>query len=462
MPSVFAPGDPVPVPAGREYVPQNCDCGKCANSIAPPVIEPSCGCQPSCGTGIATCAPCNGCYDPCCSCGGCGVVLRDTLQELLPCDKCGCSCCTCGGPWRLFPTFGDEGGIQLYGWLNGGGTAGSHNTRHNGPIAFNDRNEMQLNQAYAVLERKIGNRSGWDLGGRVDFLYGTDYIFTQTTGLERQPNDAPRWNRHNQYGIANPQAYLEVGVNDISMKIGHFYTLLGYESVMAPQNFFRSHSYTMMYGEPFTHAGMLMSFKYSDDMMLHSGVVNGWDRLDGVTDKAAYLGGFNYSPAGAVYDLAFSFISGDEQNALGGQTARTLYSLVMNLQLTDNFSYVLQHDHGWQDDFFNPGQNAEWYGINQYLFYDVNDCWTLGGRFEWFRDDDGVRVTGVRPTNPYQGGSAGNFFQTSMGVNYRPTNNLVVRPEIRWDWFDGIGTLPFDGNRRASQFTGGFDVIWQW
>ena len=49
---------------------------------------------------------------------------------------------------------------------------------------------------------------------------------------------------------------------------------------------------------------------------------------------------------------------------------------------------------------------AEWYGINQYLFYKLNCCWTAGSRFEWFRDDDGFVVTGLRPGNPL----VGNFF----------------------------------------------------
>ena len=54
-----------------------------------------------------------------------------------------------------------------------------------------------------------------------------------------------------------PQAYAEVGYNDLTVKVGHFYTIIGYEVVPAPDNFFYSHAYTMQYGEPFTHTGML-------------------------------------------------------------------------------------------------------------------------------------------------------------------------------------------------------------
>jgi hypothetical protein len=55
-----------------------------------------------------------------------------------------------------------------------------------------------------------------------------------------------------------PQAYVETNLpigKGLSVKVGHFYTLLGYEVVTAPDNFFYSHSYSMQYGEPFTHWG---------------------------------------------------------------------------------------------------------------------------------------------------------------------------------------------------------------
>jgi len=49
-------------------------------------------------------------------------------------------------------------------------------------------------------------------------------------------------------------------------------------------------------------------------------------------------------------------------------------------------------------------------------------------------------------------------------LNWQPHPNLRIRPEVRWDWFDGQGR-PFDsrdgGNTGTakSQFTGGLDVV---
>ena len=60
---------------------------------------------------------------------------------------------------------------------------------------------------------------------------------------------------------------------------------------------------------------------------------------------------------------------------------------------------------------------------------------------------------------------AGDFFATSVGLNYRGPGNLIVRSEIRYDWYDGEanagagGTRPFDDGSLNDQLTGGIDLI---
>jgi hypothetical protein len=110
------------------------------------------------------------------------------------------------------------------------------------------------------------------------------------------------------------------------------------------------------------------------------------------------------------------------------------------------------------------------------MFYKVDCCWTAGVRFEWFRDDDGYRVapagdyarTGAFPnSNPASiGGFEGNFYEVAFGLNYKPVSNpnLIVRPELRYDWFSGTQTGgaagPFDDNNSKDQFLYGLDVIY--
>ena len=120
-------------------------------------------------------------------------------------------------------------------WVQQGVTfnADSPDNRSNYPVGFNDgSNEYQMNQAYLVLQkatRRCG--CGWDVGGRLDLLYGTDWAFTAARGLETHGDFSPKWNG-NQYGLAMPQAYLEAYAPwgpGVTMKLGHFYTILGYD-----------------------------------------------------------------------------------------------------------------------------------------------------------------------------------------------------------------------------------------
>jgi hypothetical protein len=383
------------------------------------------------------------------------------------CDACAEDECACD-PWRLFCQ--KECGWNIYGWVNAGYTYNFHNppSGFNGPVTFNDRDELMLNQLYLVAEKTIDRESCcWNWGGRADMLYGSDYIFTQSLGWELNPDGTPGWNGNPYYGIAVPQLYAEVGNVNNSIKIGHFYTPIGYEVVPATGNFFYSHAYTMQYGEPFTHWGLLGQYKWSDELALNYGLVNGWDALDRVQDSGAVIGGFTWT--GCEDSLAFNIIYGNEQTVTGTFTDRYLHSLVYTRNFSDKWQYIFQHDYGNQVAGDRAGLgSAEWYGINQYLFYTHNDCWKFGGRFEWFRDDDGVRVTGIRPTinQPLAGsGFAGNFFEAALGLNWLPSANLTVRSEIRYDWFDGVAVagaapLPYDDGTRADQWIWSIDAIY--
>ena len=135
------------------------------------------------------------------------------------------------------------------------------------------------------------------LGGRFDFMFGSDAIFTQAYGVPAfdvntgQPLARSNWDLDlccastRYYGIAIPQAYAEAYVpvgNGLNVKVGHFYTPIGYESVPAPDNFFYTHAYTMQYGEPFTHTGVLGNYKINKNWSFlgattTGSATGGWD-----------------------------------------------------------------------------------------------------------------------------------------------------------------------------------------
>jgi hypothetical protein len=400
-------------------------------------------------------------------------------EEFIVSDDCcdaGCEDDECP-PWKLF---GETcRGTTAYGWIDLGFTYNAREpaSNYNGVITFNDRDdELQMNQLYLVVEKVAeSDYCCWDWGYRVDFLYGTDARFTQAVGLELNQDGSQGLNAgHRFYHLAFPQLYLDLTYGDLKMTLGHFYTIIGYEGVMAtgPANFFYSHPYCHQYGEPFTHTGLLFTWDYSDRVDFIAGVHNGWDvwsrnnvNGDGA-DHGGFLGGVILTSYDERTSLALTGTIGNEDQGASVFTQRAMGSVVFSHTFPcERWQYVFQSDAGHQglaSGINNGTEDAEWYGVNQYLFYTINDCWKAGLRFEWFRDDDGARVVGVGDGNPATGPFVGDFYEITMGLNWTPRANWNIRPELRWDWFDPdadtVGA-PFNDNNSNSQFTAAIDVI---
>jgi hypothetical protein len=133
-------------------------------------------------------------------------------------------------PWHLpQPCFMQQMGINMGGWAEPGITLNSSDPADgfNGPIATNDLDrQFQLNQLWLYFVRPTKTDGcGFDIGGRIDVVYGTDWRFGQCAGLETDI-DSP----NSFYGLVLPQFYAEVAINDLTVKLGHFATLTSYIS----------------------------------------------------------------------------------------------------------------------------------------------------------------------------------------------------------------------------------------
>ena len=252
------------------------------------------------------------------------------------------------------------------------------------------------------------------MGYHFDLMYGTDAADTQAFG-----NNPARWDYQNGldhgggYGWAMPQAYVTTNVGDWDVQIGHFYTTVGYEVVQATGNFFYSHAKTMFNSEPFTHTGVLASRTNDAGTDIYVGWTAGWDTgFDQLGDGSSFLGGFS-KQLGDNIGLTYMTTFGD----LGWRGVGYIHSLVVDITLGEKLSYV------FQSDFTNVsaiGDDADNIGVNQYVFYDLNDSMAVGMRLEWWR------------------GAAGHEYAFTSGLNWRPESkfDLVIRPEIRVDWND--------------------------
>lgn len=320
-----------------------------------------------------------------------------------------------------------------------------------------------FNQAHLISELVLPQDGSFGFGARMDLLYGLDYNVAQSFGWEINRDGSPRWNGSQYYGLAMPQLYGQVGTNDLNVKLGHFYTIVGYESVMQPENFFYSRSYSYQFASPFTQWGGLATAKLTDALEAQFGLVNGWNAIENTTNRLNVLTGVKYTQD--AYWTSFAIITGGNDNNVAElpdvtpqSSNRTRYSWLLGLKPTGNFEYVFHHWLGLQADGGPGGGTAYWYGIDQYGYYRLSQKWRVGGRLEWFRDEDGTRIGLDRRSNPNKPPYAGNAWSITFGLNYLPTPNIILRPEIRSDWFNGNRNPYQDGNL-DHQLMLGFDAI---
>ena len=133
----------------------------------------------------------------------------------------------------------DRCGFAVSGWLEQGFTwnPDSPRNRINGPVTYNDRaNEYQLNQFGLQFDREVDTKSeGWDVGGHLQLIYGTDGRSNVSNGLEDKINGGSRF-----YQLAIPKLNLEFFVpvgNGLRVLVGHFYTIIGHESTLPQLDF---------------------------------------------------------------------------------------------------------------------------------------------------------------------------------------------------------------------------------
>jgi hypothetical protein len=396
-----------------------------------------------------------------------GLQCDSCAAPATPASACGSAdpaggCAAAAAPsteiWTLTDLFNDDAGgnhlkdnnVKLGGNLAQSFTWNPQNpsNRWNGPVTWTDRsNEYQLNQFWLFAEKATDtSKNDWDLGGRVDLLYGTNARLTTETGLETFNLNGP-----GIYGLAIPNLYGELAYKKLKIKAGHFISPVGYYTVDTTQNFFNTIPYTYQWGEPFTHTGAVASYQFTDNFVASSGYIQGWDNFDGHNPHMGYIGTWSYTLPDKSNITQAIFLT-QEPNFNFQFTQRYYQSVVYTKPINEQWTYVGQTDFGTQRDATISGSQANWYGINQYLYYKVNDKWSWGVNFEWWRDEEGYRVAQFLPSafpsgitgnpngnNNLPGGYQGNFYQTTFGPRWYPTGkpNFFIRPNARIDWFEG-------------------------
>ncbi len=336
-------------------------------------------------------------------------------------------------------------------------------------------NAASLQQFYLVAERKLDPEAeGLDFGFRLDSLFGNDWQNFHDVGLFNNaflPNH-PGYDFVQMYGEVHLPIPDQLGLD---VKVGRFYSLVGFEEGMAPLRPLLSTGYMFSYGHPFTHLGVMTVWKVRDRLTVYNGVVNGWDRWFNQSDRWGYAGAIAFDSHDDRSHLSLTLNTGPNQfhrflapnlndppngvtrpPGLGGQinpfysmNNATLITLTGSHAWTDRLSTILEADYAFESAVpFLTGQqvrNASWGGMSGWMLYNFRENLIGVARAEFFNDPSGLRTN---LSNIYS--------EETLGLIYKPKDWLWLRPEIRFD--QSSKNPAFNDNRSFHQFTLGFDM----
>ena len=369
-------------------------------------------------------------------------------------------------PWTLpQPCFLQCHNIKLDGWIEQGANFNFHGTEWNGVVPFDDFSGYQLNQLWFFLDRPTDtSKCDWDWGGHVDVCFGTDpRFFKDVVGLEAS------WDETGRYQLALPQFYFDLAHDDWVFRFGHFVTLLSYEVIQSPQNFFYSHSYQFSYAVPFTHTGALAIKKFGEDkewsitarhyrgqrrLQRRHGELPRRHRL--YAEGRQVLAGLQphhgrqhvRRPRRAADHLQPGRHEEAQRLSRRGRPAQVRDRARPGLAVRTRLGRVVRHRQ------LPPLRHRQ----------------EVDGRHEGRVVPRQQRPPRLRPLCPQpglrglNGGSfAGNFYEFTWGLNYKSNLNTTIRPEIRYDWYQGpaspTGVLPFGNGTHSDQGMMACDAI---
>jgi hypothetical protein len=369
--------------------------------------------------------------------------------------------------------------VKFYGWLQGGLYANSHGSttsRFHGLNRRGQRDLLQqaaggngsslgnvrqtgavLNQLWFGLSRELDMSGGFDWGFRGEFLFGTDAWLTQSYG------DATfdYWSSRRDYGISIPQLYVTFGYRNLSVKVGKFESLLGFEHIQAVDSPFYSHS-NLFYAEPQSHSGVCFDYNVNPDFWFSLGYVQGADStLSNRFGDNGLIGGIYWRcfPSMTLwYTIYYSnnatgTFANNEIHASGDLFRHTF---VLNWKLTSRLDYTFQWDLGSRKDRVLGSGNASYFGWAQYFTYKIHSRLNGGIRVDQLHSNKLMATSGF--ARPNTGNFIGNLYGITIGLEWKPYQNFSFKPELRYDYSDTRGTFG-KGNCR-DQISFGFGIVY--
>ncbi len=326
-----------------------------------------------------------------------------------------------------------------------------------------------LNQVYLSVGNAVDTtKRALDFGYQMDLLYGTDYVFLQSLGLERERDGTNRWNGDTgsgfggvqRYGLAMPQLFAVMAYEETRLIVGHFYNMLGHEALIPTENFYYTSNYPLFfngYGESVPVMGALVQTQLTDHWLVGGGVHRGQGKWEDNNNRVNGVGMVEWSNLAKTAIVTYTFDVGSEDDA--GDNTVYAQCVIFEWQVSKKWGYAMNSSYGFEENVGLGGDTAQWYGFANYLAHTIHEKLVLGVRYDLFDDVDGSRVF---PRAGAPANAPGVYQGLTLGANYFATPNVTLRPEARWDWFSPDGALPpgpFDNLTERDQFIAAVDLL---
>lgn len=350
----------------------------------------------------------------------------------------------------------DAARININGYIEGSYTYNTSNPARQlnlGRVFDINDNRGEINQIDLNIER-LADPHQFDLGGRLEMLYGTDARFIHGSDFIDYGNKNQSSSQSSalyngpEYQFDIPQIYLDLSVpigNGLRIRAGKF---LFFKQIDPNASVFYSHSFTFGAALPFTLTGVTAYYPISDQLSVEGGISRGWGQTltdnNGAIDALARV---RYKINDKT-DASLALIVGPELFHDNSHYRQTL-DATLSYQVNDKLTLLFDGVYG--DQAQPTGINDdEWYGVSAYAVYVLCTHANLNVRGEFYRDEQGF-TTGVAQT----------LYEGTVGLTITPFpedaigQNFKVRPEARYDY---SSRNYFNGLTDHGQFTLAIDA----
>jgi hypothetical protein len=372
----------------------------------------------------------------------------------------------------------DDNRLYFSGWTEMSYTASTSRVS-NFPVTFNDRaNTFLLQQQWFRLDRPLVTTGTTEpsFGFHLDVLVGSDYRWTMIRGLLNYQLDNST-GAQNLYGVDPIQFYANAYFPNLfrgtEIRVGRTYNPWGYESLEAVSTPLLSRSYAF-FNTPFT---VMAVGAYTTFTKEWSGVfllTNGNDTFLKPYDEARMFGKLTYAANNQKDNVQLGWTLGRGRFNAGAPFNPATVSLAQEPAGHNNFNAIdLVYTHifnpvftfanetmyAWQtavpanvnggivqSGSDSPG-TAHWAASIQYFRFTLTPHLGSIIRIGFFDDFNGQRT-----------GFPGLYTAVTGGLQFRLTNGVIIRPELRYDY--NRQSRPFEG--KHDQFLAASDLILRW